>query len=281
MKLLSRRQFIGTLFGMGIGSAAYARFIEPEWLEFSEVTVSLQTNPENPPLKLLHLSDLHASELVSFEYLDYAIRQSLTYQPDLICITGDFISYDFPDIDQYKSLLRQLSAAAPTFAVFGNHDGGRWLAKRGGASDITVVQNILLGSDIIPLVNEKESIRIRGRELVIAGLGDLWAGMFSPEKIFQGNYADENQTIILLSHNPDTKDLLRNYHWHLMLSGHTHGGQIRIPLVGAPFAPVKDKRYVEGLHQWENHWLHITRGVGNVRGIRFNCRPQVSLLTLL
>lgn len=281
MKLLSRRQFLGTLLGMGLGSAAYARFIEPEWLEFSEVTVPLQIYPENDPLKLLHLSDLHASKLVSFEYLDNAIRKSLTYRPDLICITGDFISSEIPDIDRYTLLLRKLSSAAPTFAVFGNHDGGHWSARRGGAKDISGIQDILLGSAIVPLVNRKQSLTIRGRDLVLAGLGDLWAGMFSPKTIFQESLAEEGKTIILLSHNPDTKDFLRKYHWHLMLSGHTHGGQIRIPLLGTPFAPVKDKRYVEGLHRWEKRWLHITRGVGNVRGLRFNCRPQVSLLNLL
>jgi hypothetical protein len=65
------------------------------------------------------------------------------------------------------------------------------------------------------------------------------------------------------------------------LCGHTHGGQIVLPLIGAPWAPVRDKRFIAGLYSWENRWIHITRGVGNVHGGRFNCPPEVSLLTLL
>ena len=66
-----------------------------------------------------------------------------------------------------------------------------------------------------------------------------------------------------------------------MLCGHTHGGQCDLMFLGTPFAPVRDKRFVQGLHRWEDRWIHITRGVGNLHGMRFNCRPEVSLLTLV
>jgi predicted MPP superfamily phosphohydrolase len=85
---------------------------------------------------------------------------------------------------------------------------------------------------------------------------------------------------ILLNHNPDAKDLVRSYEWDLMLCGHTHGGQVCLPFIGAPFAPVRDKRYLHGLYAWNKRWLHISSGVGNLHGIRFNCRPEVSLLTV-
>jgi predicted MPP superfamily phosphohydrolase len=85
---------------------------------------------------------------------------------------------------------------------------------------------------------------------------------------------------ILLNHNPDAKDLVRSFEWDLMLCGHTHGGQVRLPLIGAPFAPVQDKRYLHGLYAWDKRWLHITSGVGNLHGLRFNCRPEISLLTV-
>ncbi len=83
-----------------------------------------------------------------------------------------------------------------------------------------------------------------------------------------------------MSHNPDTKVMLQNYSWDVMLSGHTHGGQIWLPIIGAPFAPVEDKRFIAGLYRWDNRWIHITKGIGNVHGLRFNCRPEVSLLTI-
>ena len=68
------------------------------------------------------------------------------------------------------------------------------------------------------------------------------------------------------------------YDWDLMLSGHTHGGQIIVPLYGAPFHAVSDRRYMAGLKPWGSRQIHVTRGVGNLLGVRFNCRPEVSLL---
>ena len=65
-----------------------------------------------------------------------------------------------------------------------------------------------------------------------------------------------------------------------MLCGHTHGGECDLAFFGTPFAPVKDKRYVRGLHPWKDRWIHTTKGVGSLYGVRFNCRPEVSLLTL-
>jgi hypothetical protein len=85
----------------------------------------------------------------------------------------------------------------------------------------------------------------------------------------------------LLAHNPDSKDILGAYPWDLMLCGHTHGGQVRLPIVGPAFAPVRDKRYVEGLKPWNDRLIFVTRGVGNYVGVRFNCRPEVSLLNLV
>src|SRR5262249_37650628 len=90
----------------------------------------------------------------------------------------------------------------------------------------------------------------------------------------------ESDNVILLSHNPDSKDALDSFPWELMLSGHTHGGQVVFPLLGPVFAPVADKRYVEGLKPWQDRQLHVTRGIGSIRGIRFLCRPEVSMLLL-
>jgi hypothetical protein len=84
----------------------------------------------------------------------------------------------------------------------------------------------------------------------------------------------------VLCHNPDAKELFRRHDGYLMLCGHTHGGQLRLPLLGTPFAPVRDKRYVEGLHPWAGRWLYTTRGVGNLHGLRFHCPPEVSVLDI-
>ena len=85
---------------------------------------------------------------------------------------------------------------------------------------------------------------------------------------------------VVLSHNPDTKDDLGAYPWHLMLSGHTHGGQVIVPLYGPPIIPVRDRRYLAGLKPWGQRQIHVSRGVGNIMGVRFGCRPEVAVLDL-
>ena len=124
---------------------------------------------------------------------------------------------------------------------------------------------------------------MRGQKLRLVGLGDEWAGELDPVRAFgghpKGRKLGELPTL-LLSHNPDTKDALREFQWDLMLSGHTHGGQLSLPLIGQPFIPVSDKRFVRGLYPWDNRWLHITAGLGSLHKMRFNCSPELSYLTL-
>jgi len=86
---------------------------------------------------------------------------------------------------------------------------------------------------------------------------------------------------IVLAHNPDSKDYLGDFDWQLMLCGHTHGGQIAVPLLGAPHAPIKDKRFIEGLNPWRDRFIYTTRGVGSLYGTRLYCRPEVSIIDLV
>ena len=129
------------------------------------------------------------------------------------------------------------------------------------------------------LFNTSKTLRLGTWNLTVVGLGDLWAGDLQPSIAFPSSSSADTTTLVL-SHNPDTKEQLKPYSWDLMLCGHTHGGQVRLPFIGAPILPVKDKRFVEGLYQWDARWIHITRGVGNLYGVRFNCRPEINLLTL-
>ena len=93
----------------------------------------------------------------------------------------------------------------------------------------------------------------------------------------QPDEGDEVPTL-LLAHNPDTKDVAWPFAWDAMLSGHTHGGQVVLPWIGPPFVPVEDRRFIAGLHSWRDRWIYTTRGVGNILGVRVNCRPEVTLL---
>jgi predicted MPP superfamily phosphohydrolase len=166
-------------------------------------------------------------------------------------------------------------------ACLGNHDGGSWIAARGGPRELGTMIDFLNSAGIDVLVNQSRIITLGGRDLIVGGAGDLWTEHFQPDRLRDALPRTPHPPVVLLSHNPDSKDALRDLPWDLMLSGHTHGGQLVLPGLGTPFAPVRDQRFVSGLHEWEGRQIHITRGVGNLHGVRFNCRPEVSLLELV
>jgi len=172
-----------------------------------------------------------------------------------------------------------LAPSEPTFAELGNHDGGGW-ARHKGYQGTERVRELLANAGARLLHNTSESIEIRGQRLHLVGVGDWWADEMEPRTAFDGVRAKPAAPTILLSHNPDTKNRLVSFPWEVMLSGHTHGGQLSLPGIGTPFAPVRDKRYVRGLHRWEDRWLHVTAGIGALHSMRFNCRPEISVLTL-
>ncbi len=278
---VTRRQFFGRMAAIGAATAAgysYTRYIEPRWLEVNHEKLAKGKLHKHQGIKILHLSDFHASSTIPYELINKAIGLGLQENPDIICLTGDYITTKLHNQKNYQKILVQLPKVAPTFACIGNHDGGTWAGKHGGYKDISKVSNLLRSSDIQVLVNQRQNITVKQTKIQIVGLGDLWAEELKAESVLDNKRKDDSP-IIVLSHNPDSKDALIHFDWDLMLCGHTHGGQLKIPILGAtPFAPVKDHSMVEGLHFWFERYIHITRGVGNVYGMRFNCRPQVSVI---
>lgn len=279
---MKRRRFLqlGTIALAGAATASYMRFFEPEWLELTEKTLNLHT-PLAHPLRVLHLSDLHASNVVSLDYLERAIQRSLTLKPDLICLTGDYITTAIDNFARYQSILKQLSDYAPTVACLGNHDGGDWLAGHGGYNSSAEVLVLLQASGVQCLQNTGQQFQLGTQALYIIGFNDIWNEHADWEAVFKA--APTEQPILVLLHNPDGRGFVEPFAWDVMLSGHTHGGQLVVPFLDyAPFAPVVDKYSVSGLKQDEKgRYLHITRGLGNLHGLRFNCRPEASLLRLV
>ncbi len=259
-----------------MAAAAYPTLAEPRWTEVTHNRIRLGLAK---PVRVLHLADFHASFLVPMSLIEQSIRLGLEQRPDFACLTGDFITFqhDF-DAARYVTALRRLTGAVPTYAVLGNHDGGKWAPERGGFGDHYTVERILADSGVRLLHNRAERVRVNGAALSLVGTGDLWSEEIDADAAFSG--AEPGLPTVLLAHNPDSKELLRDRHWNVMLSGHTHGGQVIIPFEGPQFAPVEDKRYVAGLGRWGAREIFVTRGVGNLGGVRFLCRPEVSLLTL-
>lgn len=263
-----------------MGAALYSRFVESEWINIGRFSIKLPNRTIPKPIRILQLSDLHASFVVSLEFIAKAIRLGLSLEPDLVFLTGDFITGKFDRFDAYSEILATIPKAAPSFASLGNHDGGLWAGARGGYGNTQQVRELLAKSGITLLHNIATQARIKETNLHLIGLGDLWAEEFEPGSAFATVRPDKDTATLVLSHNPDTKEQLKAQDWDVVFCGHTHGGQFYLPLIGTPFAPVRDKRFVEGLHRWEGRWIYITKGVGNLLGVRFNCRPEVSLITL-
>jgi predicted MPP superfamily phosphohydrolase len=276
-KRTSRRVFL-TLPILGASTAAYARFVEPAWLQFTRCECPIPNLRQS--IELIHLSDFHASAAVPKSLIERAIEMAIESKPDLICLTGDFVTSAAGfDAGWYTTVLRRLALKAPTFAVLGNHDGGAWSASAGGFRTTAEVARMVEESGICLLTNRSRKITCHGAELQLVGLGDLWAREFDAVEAFQ--QTDPKCPTVVLSHNPDSKDELDAYQWNLMLSGHTHGGQVVVPVIGLNPAPVVDRRYIAGLKGWMDRWIHVSRGVGNVGGVRFNCRPEVSGIRLI
>ena len=285
----SRRLWLKALIGLGtagIGAWLYMRCLEPGWLRVSRHPLPTDKFRSRGKLRFLHLSDFHASSVVPFELIENAVDLGLAEKPDAIFLTGDFITTTLSeeDFERFAKILYRLSAQAPTFACMGNHDGGLWAGTSYGNGYPTSkkVESLLKKAGIEILVNRSKKIVIKGEEMTVVGIGDLWNDDHRPAKALSLRNEKpphlERNPILVLSHNPDSKESLAAFDWDLMLCGHTHGGQCILPLFGTPFAPVKDHRFVEGLHEWQERLIHVTRGVGNLHGMRFNCRPEISLL---
>lgn len=270
---MNRRMFLGTLGVATLALGTRAAFTPS--IEHTRRRVTLWGDGA-PALRIAHLSDLHSSDDIPLDHIASAIDLALRDQPDLICVTGDFVTGHAPDPAGFVAALRRLADAAPTFACLGNHDGGRWAATRGEPATPDAVVELLEAAGVRVLRDASEAVAIRDREVLLTGVEDLWSFDIDPKRL--GLTADSRKRIVL-AHNPDTKDAIARFAWDLMLSGHTHGGQIRLPFVGGRLtAPVADDRFIEGLHSWGGRLLHISRGIGSLHGIRINCPPEVTLL---
>lgn len=275
---MTRRKLLSLLPVAG-AAPVYAYGLEPNWLEVTSSQVKLPGRSLGAGVRILQLSDFHASSDVPFSLIEKSVDLGLAAKPDVICLTGDFVTNAQPlDFTEYARILRRLSSAAPAFACLGNHDGGRWVGRQGGFTDTSVVCGLLDSAGAKLLHNRSELLQVRGQSVRLVGVPDLWSHQVDGDLAFRDVRPGEGT--VLLAHNPDTKDALAERPWDVMLSGHTHGGQVVVPLVGAHFVPVRDKRFIAGLKPWNCRQVYVSRGVGNVGGVRVNCRPEVTVLDL-
>ena len=276
--MLSRRTFLRTA-STSLGAAAavglYTWRIEPRWLEIVHRSLPIRRLPAAwAGRTLVQISDVHVGPRVDDDYVIETFRRVGERRPDIVVMTGDFLSYHPRVFDQLPNVYRHFPRGrAATIAVLGNHDyGPNWAHPEVAQQAIDTLKPF----GITVLRNEIHDVD----GLQIAGLDDWWAQHFDAQSVLPR--IDKGRAALVLSHNPDTLDLpvWAGYEgW--ILSGHTHGGQCKPPCLPPPLLPVRNRRYTAGEFALSgNRRVYINRGVGHLLHVRFNVRPEVTIFQL-
>lgn len=276
---MTRKIFLKKLLQLSILGAfpvLYSWQVEPFWLEFVHKKMPIKNLPKELEGKtLMQISDLHVGTRFDWKFLIDSFKKAEKLEPDFVVYTGDFVQHG--NEDERKDLEIVLKNAVfgklGTLGILGNHDYGIGWSENEVADEIVKIAE---NAGIKMLLNE--AIEISGLNFI--GFEDLWSNRFSPEKVMN-NYATEKANLVLC-HNPDACDLdIWNTYQGWILSGHTHGGQCRIPGVVTPLLPVKNRKYVSGEIDLEDgRTLYINRAIGHSYQVRFMVRPEITLFTL-
>jgi predicted MPP superfamily phosphohydrolase len=265
-----RRTFLkkAALGAVALGGAGevYGRCIERHQLEVTTVPLALGL-PQ--PTKVVVLGDLHYDPLHEEKYLREVIGVVNGLSPDLILYTGDFISQASECLPELTGILSAAQAVHGCYGVLGNHDSN--------GKSFVAVENALSGIGVHVLKNT--SVPMPGQPgWYLSGLFSMLLGPPNPA-VLANSPPDSRH--ILLAHEPDSFDIVTDPRIALQISGHTHGGQIRAPFIGALHLPKWGKNYQMGLYRKGERLLYVNRGVGTVElNVRVNCPPEVTLLEL-
>ncbi|MGQ7276659.1 metallophosphoesterase [Brevibacillus thermoruber] len=263
------------LLGVGALCGAYGYGWERHQLEVVSLPVSLPDWPQAlKGVRMVHFSDTHLGPYWGIEELRRVVDLINREKPDLICFTGDLVDKSTRLLSAAVPVLRALQAPLGKFAVLGNHD---W---RYGQQ--AVIHQALLDAEFQVLNNRHVRTEHKGAGLYVAGVDDVLHGTPDLAGALAGIPAGE--PVILLVHEPDFADEAARYPVHLQLSGHSHGGQVRLPLIGHLATPELGQKYVSGLMQAGERGMPVytNRGLGTtILPVRFLCRPEVTVLTLV
>ena len=254
-----------------IAATLDATLVELDWIE---VVRSVEYLPMlragTPDLTLVHLSDVHVADLGPRERQAIAIVNEA--HPDLIVISGDLVrGHEHPD--ELGTFLGSLHARYGKFLVWGNHDYWDRVPGTWGPS-------VVAGSGFTLLRNSSAAITTPGGRIVIAGLDDPVTGHDNLRLAL--SKIERRDACILVAHSPEVVRNLGNWDIDLVLAGHTHGGQVRLPLIGALYVPYGSRDHLEGWFDVPpGARLHVSRGLGwSWLPIRFLCRPTIDVITL-
>ncbi|HEX8180723.1 MAG TPA: metallophosphoesterase [Pyrinomonadaceae bacterium] len=272
---VTRRQFMRGLAATGlVGAAAtstYAGLVEPHAYELTETDIHI---PNLPPafdgFRIAQLSDLHHSPIVSRTDVRHVVELAQSARADMIALTGDYTTARPSYVWPCAELLGTLQAPAGVWAVLGNHDH---------YTDAELTMRALRQARIGVLDNAHTVITRGGDSLQLVGVDDWSWAKSDWARAFNG--VDRRRPTLLLSHQPVVLDLPQTEGVSLILSGHTHGGQVRLPFVGALVRFVNEFKYLRGLYRRGATQLYVSRGTGTVGlPVRLGARPEVAVLRL-
>lgn len=295
----------------------WPRFIEPKLLNIQKLDLKIKNlHPGLEGLRALHYSDIHFSASSSPYLLNKVLRVFNEFQPHLCLFTGDLITHsNFEDPkNQLRDFLLQLQPPLGSFFVLGNHDYEKYatLCESGYVDVLEEKKSYLLRvfkrfffekrpfwgiqerlslieenyklskllkeTGHVLLHNESRQVKRKGASLNIVGLGDLWLRRFLPEKAF-ANY-DSDWPGIVLSHNPDTFVELCKWPGDLVLSGHTHGGQVNLPFISKRLIFQEHMEYIRGYYERGDKRLYVSPGLSSPKPFRLFCPPEILLVSL-
>lgn len=242
---------------------------EANSLSLERVEISLERLPKRlDGFKIVHLSDTHHSPFTSLEHIARAVKIANRLKPDIFILTGDYVSHEDRYIAPVAEVLGTLRSKYGTYACLGNHD--HW-------TNAELVTHLFRGEGIKMLVNEGLRLEAAGGSFWIGGIDDHMAGTPNLRSALRGSFPDEMR--LLLAHNPLVFRQAVRSGIDLVLSGHTHGGQVKIRDEEKRILP--RRKLSSGLHRRKNTQIYITRGIGTVvLPVRYNCPPEISLLEL-
>lgn len=276
---MTRKKFLKRLLQLSVVGALpflYSWQIEPFWVEFVKRKLPIKNLPEELEEKtLMQISDLHVGNRFDWNFLIESFEKAKEYNPDFVVYTGDYVNHGTEE--DHKNLEKVMAKAIygklGTFGILGNHDYGKNWKDLGSSEEI---YRILQNNGVTMLKNKQTE----SHGLNIIGFDDLWSPNFDPMKVMK-DYNPEKANLVLC-HNPDVcdKDVWNGYQgW--ILSGHTHGGQCRIPGVITPILPVENRKYVSGeIDLKDGRMLYINRALGHSYQVRFMVRPEITVFKL-
>jgi predicted MPP superfamily phosphohydrolase len=269
--------------GAAAAGIGYGLIAEPRWYTVTRRTLSIRDLPPSlDGLRLVQLTDIHHGPWLSLGYVREVVRACNDLRPDLVLLTGDYILQSSVYARPVAEELALLRPAIGTLAVLGNHDwsdGEEQVRREFAAAGLPLIDNARK-----VLTPDRVLVEEAAEGLAVCGVDDLWRGKPDPRRALDG--LPPGMPRLLLSHNPDVAeeyDLVRSgQRVDLMISGHTHGGQVYIPGFGRPFVPSRyGQKYARGLVQGPACPVFVCCGLGMASvPIRLGVPPEVALLEL-